>query len=73
VLESANGQTAGPIRIRLDPPATAAAVNERLVSQGVAVSALVPEQDSLEDVFVHLVEDAESRRAPGAEGARVPG
>jgi ABC-2 type transport system ATP-binding protein len=73
VLESANGETAGSIRIRLDPPATAAGVNERLVSQSVAVSALVPEQDSLEDVFLHLVEDAEGRRAAGEEVTRVPG
>jgi ABC-2 type transport system ATP-binding protein len=49
----------GTMRVRLSPPATASAVNTRLVSEGVAVSALVPEQDSLEDVFVALVERAD--------------
>jgi len=46
----------GPVlRVHLDG-ATAAQVNAALVSGGVAVSALVPERDTLEDVFMSLVE-----------------
>jgi ABC-2 type transport system ATP-binding protein len=72
VEPSGPGQTstpdgAGNMRVRLHPAATAAALNERLVSQGVQVSALIPEQDSLEDVFMSLVEAAEG--ADGAGGA----
>ena len=55
-----DGQEA--IRVRLAEPATAAEVNAKLVSEGVAVSALVPEQDSLEDVFVALVEGSDVPR-----------
>jgi hypothetical protein len=33
-------------------------VNAALVAAGVAVSALIPERESLEDVFMSLVEDA---------------
>jgi ABC-2 type transport system ATP-binding protein len=43
------------LRVRLDG-ATAAQVNAALVAAGVAVSALVPERDTLEDVFMSLVE-----------------
>jgi ABC-2 type transport system ATP-binding protein len=52
----------GSIRVRLAPPATAAAINARLVSGGVSVSALVPEHERLEDVFVSLVEGADVPR-----------
>ena len=52
----------GALRLRLTPPATPAAVNSALVSGGVAVSALVPEHESLEDVFVSLVEGADVPR-----------
>jgi ABC-2 type transport system ATP-binding protein len=52
----------GPLRVRLAPPATAASVNAALVAGGVAVSALVPEQASLEDVFLSLVEGADAPR-----------
>jgi ABC-2 type transport system ATP-binding protein len=46
----------GPVlRVHLDG-ATAAQVNVALVSGGVAVGALVPERDTLEDVFLSLVE-----------------
>jgi hypothetical protein len=46
----------GPVlRVHLDG-ATAAQVNAALVSGGVAVGALVPERDTLEDVFMSLVE-----------------
>ncbi len=36
--------------------ATPAALNAALVAAGVPVNALVPERDTLEDVFLHLVE-----------------
>jgi ABC-2 type transport system ATP-binding protein len=55
----------GTLRVRLAPPATAAGVNARLVSEGVAVGSLVPERDTLEDVFVALVEKAERVDAEG--------
>jgi ABC-2 type transport system ATP-binding protein len=45
----------GVVRVRLTG-ATTAAVNGALVSAGLAVSALTPERDSLEDVFLALVE-----------------
>jgi ABC-2 type transport system ATP-binding protein len=45
------------VRATLGGSATAAAVNAALVAAGVAVSALVPERESLEDVFLSLVED----------------
>ncbi|HEX9122360.1 MAG TPA: ABC transporter ATP-binding protein [Actinomycetota bacterium] len=44
------------LRVRLGG-STAAEVNAALVSGGVAVSALVPERETLEDVFLALVED----------------
>jgi len=47
----------GVVRVRLGGGASAARVNAGLVSAGVAVSALVPERASLEDVFLSLVED----------------
>jgi ABC-2 type transport system ATP-binding protein len=52
----------GSVWVRLEPPATAASVNAALVGGGVAVSALVPEHESLEDVFVSLVEGADVPR-----------
>ncbi len=45
----------GVLRVRLSGSSTAA-INEALVSSGSAVSALAPERDSLEDVFLALVE-----------------
>jgi ABC-2 type transport system ATP-binding protein len=45
----------GALRVRLTG-ATSAALNRALVSAGVEVSALAPERDSLEDVFLALVE-----------------
>jgi ABC-2 type transport system ATP-binding protein len=59
--------------VRLAPPATVAQVNAALVGAGVAVSALVPERQSLEDVFLALVgdghegNDGETTVAPEAE------
>jgi ABC-type multidrug transport system ATPase subunit len=61
----------GALRVRLSAPATSAEVNARLVSGGVAVSALVPEQDSLEDVFVALVERADGGLVERADGGLV--
>jgi len=49
------GGEGGILRLRLDG-ATAAQVNAALVSGGVAVSSLVPERDTLEDVFMSLIE-----------------
>jgi ABC-2 type transport system ATP-binding protein len=57
-----DGDEAEALRIRLASPATPAAVNAALVGAGLAVSALVPEQDSLEDVFVALVEGSDVPR-----------
>ena len=48
------GAGAGTLRVHLAAPATAAAVNAALVAGGVAVSALVPERERLEDVFLEL-------------------
>ncbi len=59
-----DGAGASPrtLRLRLAAPASAAGVNSALVAGGVAVSALVPEHESLEDVFVSLVEGADVPR-----------
>jgi ABC-2 type transport system ATP-binding protein len=57
-----DGVGTAQLRVRLIPPATPAAVNAALVSAGVEVSALVPEHESLEDVFVSLVEGGETPR-----------
>jgi ABC-2 type transport system ATP-binding protein len=52
----------GVLVVELASPATAAAVNRALVSGGVEVSELAPERESLEDVFVSLVEGADVPR-----------
>jgi len=57
-----DGSGTAQLRLRLAPPATAAGVNAALVAAGIAVSALVPEHESLEDVFVSLVEGEETPR-----------
>jgi ABC-2 type transport system ATP-binding protein len=44
------------IRLRLDAPATSGAVNAALIGAGVEVSVLAPERDTLEDVFLSLME-----------------
>jgi ABC-2 type transport system ATP-binding protein len=59
---SVDGDPTAALRVRLAAPATPAAVNAALVGAGLQVSALVPEHDSLEDVFVSLVEGEESPR-----------
>ena len=61
-LDAGDPEQGGGLRVELAPPATAAALNAALVAGGVAVSALVPEQESLEDVFVKLVEGADVPR-----------
>ena len=47
---------AGRLRVTLADGAAPADVNAALVAAGVRVNALVPERDTLEDVFLHLVE-----------------
>ncbi len=64
--ENAGGP--GSLRVRLSPRSTAAAVNARLVSEGVAVSALIPDRDSLEDAFMSLVEGAADGRGARSGG-----
>ena len=59
---SVDGDPTAALRVRLAAPATPAAVNAALVGAGLQVSALVPEHDSLEDVFVSLVEGEDSPR-----------
>jgi ABC-2 type transport system ATP-binding protein len=55
------------VRVRLAAPATPASVNAGLVGAGVEVSALVPEQASLEDTFLDLVgESNESSESVGS-------
>ena len=54
LMEGGSGEPRGVLRVQLSPPATAAGVNAALVSAGVAVSALVSEQATLEDVFLSL-------------------
>jgi ABC-2 type transport system ATP-binding protein len=62
VTVSEDGSGPGTLRVQLATPASAALVNQALVSAGVAVSALVPEHESLEDVFLSLVEGADALR-----------
>jgi len=57
-----DGGGTAQLRVRLEVPATPAAVNAALVTGGVEVSALIPEHESLEDVFVSLVEGGETPR-----------
>ena len=52
----------GGIDVTLADGAAPADVNAALVAAGVRVSALVPERDTLEDVFLHLVEGVDVPR-----------
>jgi ABC-2 type transport system ATP-binding protein len=61
-LDASDREQRGVLGVELAPPATSAALNAALVGGGVAVSALVPEQESLEEVFVKLVEGADVPR-----------
>ena len=53
---------AGAITVTMQDAVTPADVNAALVRAGVRVSALVPMGDTLEDVFLHLVEGADVPR-----------
>jgi hypothetical protein len=53
---SASGEGPGVLRVELAGDATPATLNAALVAAGIRVNALVPERDTLEDVFLHLVE-----------------
>jgi ABC-2 type transport system ATP-binding protein len=57
-----DGVERSQLRLRLTAPATPASVNRVLVESGVGVSALVPERETLEEVFVSLVEGADVPR-----------
>ena len=61
------------LRVRLAPPAAASAVNAALVAGGVAVGALIPEQASLEDAFLSLVEPGVPLPAATPTAPAVPG
>ena len=66
VISVEAGEEGEWLRVRLAPPVTAADVNAALVAGGVRVSALVPQQASLEEVFLDLVgEKPEKPDAPG--------
>ena len=62
----------GALRIRLDGGATVASVNAALVHAGIGVEALVPERDTLEDVFLALVGEDEAAATPNSEATDVP-
>ncbi len=55
-IVTAVGEATGVLRVMLAGDASAGALNAALVAAGVRVDALVPERDTLEDVFLHLVE-----------------
>jgi ABC-2 type transport system ATP-binding protein len=57
-----NGGDAGALTVRLRDGLTPSALNAALVAAGVAVGALVPVRESLEDVFLELVEGADVPR-----------
>jgi ABC-2 type transport system ATP-binding protein len=61
-LDGSGGANGRVLLVELAPPATAAAINRALVSGGVEVSELSAERESLEDVFVSLVEGADVPR-----------
>jgi len=54
-LEAAHGPGAGRLSVRTSDGLGAGAINRALVAGGIEVSALIPEHDSLEDVFMELV------------------
>jgi ABC-2 type transport system ATP-binding protein len=63
--ERQGGTGAGPLELRLgigDGDADAGELNAALVAAGIRVTALMPRRDSLEDVFLHLVEGADVPR-----------
>ena len=52
----------GALAVTLAEGTVAADINATLVGAGVRVGALIPERDTLEDVFLHLVEGADVPR-----------
>ena len=56
------GDGSGALRLNLSGDATAASVNRALVGAGVSVSALEPQEATLEDVFLSLVEGEDAPR-----------
>ena len=67
-IMSASGESSGVLRVMLAGEATPAALNAALVGAGVRVNALVPERETLEDVFLELtgraLKDEESEASP---------
>ena len=60
-----NGRVAagpGTLRVSLPPRLSAAELNRALVAAGAEVSALIPENDTLEDVFLAIVEGDDAPR-----------
>jgi ABC-2 type transport system ATP-binding protein len=55
-IVSATGERSGVLLVSLAGGATPGELNAALVAAGIRVDALVPESDTLEDVFIHLVE-----------------
>ena len=55
-IASMSGDGSGVLQVTLVGDASAGALNTALVGAGIRVDALVPERDTLEDVFLHLVE-----------------
>ena len=55
-IASVSGDGSGVLQVRLAGGASPGALNTALVGAGIRVDALVPERDTLEDVFLHLVE-----------------
>ena len=55
-IASVSGDGSGVLRVRLVGDASPGDLNTALVGAGIRVDALVPERDTLEDVFLHLVE-----------------
>ncbi|MGH8944623.1 MAG: hypothetical protein ACRDVL_00545, partial [Acidimicrobiia bacterium] len=53
---------AGELQVRLALPMTAAQVTATLVRAGLAVSAVIPERERLEDVFLALTEGSDAPR-----------
>ena len=69
-VASASGEGSGVINVVLSGDATPAALNGALVAAGIRVNALVPERDTLEDVFLHLVEGIDVPRSRSARRIR---
>lgn len=55
-IVSASGEGSGVLQVTLTGDTTPGVLNAALVAADVQVNALVPERDTLEDVFLHVVE-----------------